>query len=117
MRGSAESAWVFFGALPLMLPGVNAASTLALSPVLNKHLEACGFGIGESTAWVNNQRVLAGSFASLLYAYYYSWCRSKGIFAGTTFGFVGFVGAGLPQLLLMLSDKGALKAPEVAKKA
>lgn len=109
LRGSVENSYVFFGALPLMLPGVNAASTLALTPVLNKHMEACGFGIGESTAWTNNLRVLAGSVATLAYGYFYSWCRKIGINAGMTFAFAGFLAALLPQVILALADRSILK--------
>lgn len=105
MRGSVESVWVFFGALPLMLPGVNAASTSAIAPVLNDHMTACGFGVGESTAWVNNLRVMVGAAATLLYGYFYSWCRKKNISAGATFALAGLVGAALPQMLLMLTVK------------
>jgi len=115
MRGSVESVWAFGGALPLMLPGVNAASTTALTPVLNHHMTKCGFGVGESTAWVNNLRVLVGSVATLMYGYFYAWCRRKGLSAGLTFALAGFWGAALPQALLMLLVKKS--ELEVHKKA
>lgn len=102
-RGSAESVYVFFGALPLMLPGVNASSTMALGPVLNRHMSSCGFGIGESTAWTNNLRVLVGAVASIIYGYFYAWCRKKGINAGLTFALAGVLGAAIPQAIMMLT--------------
>lgn len=105
MRGSAENILVFVGALPLMLPGVNGASATALGPVLNDHMDACGFKIGESTAWVNNLRVLAGAGVTLLYGYFYSWCRKTGVNPGLTFAFAGCLGAALPQLILSLLVK------------
>lgn len=105
LRGSVENMWVFFGALPIMLPGVNASSTMALTPVLNDHLSACNFGVGESTAWVNNMRVLAGAAVTLTYGYFYAWCRKKGINAGLTFALSACLGAAIPQLLLMSTIK------------
>lgn len=105
MRGSVENMWVFFGALPLMLPGVNAASTTALATILNDHMISCGFGIGESTAWVSNLRVLVGAAATLIYGYFYAWCRKKGLNAGLTFSLAGALGAALPQLMFMLMVK------------
>eukprot|EP00930_Biecheleria_cincta_P035193 TRINITY_DN24221_c0_g1_i1.p1 TRINITY_DN24221_c0_g1~~TRINITY_DN24221_c0_g1_i1.p1 ORF type:complete len:435 (-),score=80.86 TRINITY_DN24221_c0_g1_i1:9-1313(-) len=103
VRGLAENIYLFFGALPLMLPGVNASSTTALTPVLNSHMSACGFGVGESTAWVNNLRVLVGAAASIIYGYFYAWCRKKGINAGLTFALAGTLGAALPQAIMMLT--------------
>jgi len=116
MRGSVENMWVFFGALPLMLPGVNAASTTALAPILNEHLSACGFGVGESTAWVNNLRVMAGAVATLLYGYFYAWCRKKGVNAGLTFALAGLFGAALPQVLFMLIVKQSELEPQKSRK-
>lgn len=116
MRGSVENMWVFFGALPLMLPGVNAASATALTPILNEHLSLCGFGIGESTAWVNNLRVMAGAVATLLYGYFYAWCRKKGVNAGLTFALAGLFGAALPQALFMLIIKKSELEPQKGKK-
>merc|ERR1711966_86295 len=112
VRGSAENVYCFFAALPLMLPGVNANSTLALSPILNQHMEACGFGKGESTAWVNNLRAMTSVIASLLYGYYYSWCSRNGVYAGSTFALIGLLGGGLPQLLMMLVSKDTLEPPK-----
>merc|ERR1712032_586541 len=85
LRGAAENVYVWWGALPLMLPGVNAASTLAITPVLNEHMVACGFGVGESTAWVNNLRVLVGACATMLYGYFYAFCVKNNISPGRTF--------------------------------
>lgn len=105
MRGSAANIYMFFGALPLMLPGVNGASTAALAPVLNDHMVACGFGIGESTAWCNNMRVLASALATLMYGNVYARLRKLGYNPGLTFAFAAALGAALPQLLLELTVK------------
>merc|ERR1712107_265203 len=118
MRGSVENMWIFFGALPIMLPGVNAASTMALVPVMNEHMTSCSFGVGESTAWVNNLRVLAASVATLTYGYFYSWCRKRRINAGLTFFLSGVLGAALPQALLMLTmQRSALELDAARKRA
>merc|ERR1719436_128482 len=60
LRGLAERAELYFGVLPLMLPGVNGASNFAIQPVVNTEMVASGFGVGESSAWMSNLRALAG---------------------------------------------------------
>merc|ERR1712107_10434 len=97
LRGPAEIPLLYFGMLPFMLPGVNGASAAALTSVVNDHLTAAGFGIGESSAWLNNLRVLLGVVATLLYGYFYSWCRKKGINPGQTYVAAAILGAALPQ--------------------
>jgi MFS family permease len=103
MRGSVANVYVFFGALPLMLPGVNAASTSALMPVLMGHMQASGFGNGESSAYINNLRVIAGAIITMLYGKFYAWCCRTGLNPGLTFSFGACVGALAPQLLLHLT--------------
>mmetsp|Transcript_63959 Transcript_63959/g.169294 ORF Transcript_63959/g.169294 Transcript_63959/m.169294 type:complete len:436 (-) Transcript_63959:105-1412(-) len=107
IRGSAESAKLFFSSLPLMLPGVNGASATALIPILNQHLVSSGFGTGESTAFLHNMRVMTGVLATLIYGYFYAWCRRAGVNPGFTYAVAGLLGGAIPQLLFALSVKDA----------
>jgi len=111
IRGSAEKRFFFYCSFPIMLPGVNGASNSALLPIVNKEMAACGFGVGESTAWFNNLRVMAGVIATLVYGNCYAYCHKRGLHAGTPFILAGLMGAALPQMLLMLTvDKALLEA-------
>mmetsp|Transcript_101148 Transcript_101148/g.321185 ORF Transcript_101148/g.321185 Transcript_101148/m.321185 type:complete len:452 (+) Transcript_101148:3-1358(+) len=105
VRAAWESKALFFGMLPFMLPGVNGASSAALNPALTSHLAAEGFGVGESSAWLNNMRVLLSVAATLIYGYCYSWCRKVGVNPGHTYLLAGILGGGIPQLLLSLVIK------------
>lgn len=107
IRGSAESAKLFFSSLPLMLPGVNGASATALLPIVNQHLVSSGFGTGESTAFLHNMRVMTGVLATLIYGYFYAWCRRVGVNPGFTYAVAGLLGGAIPQLLFALSVKDA----------
>lgn len=112
LRGLAEKKVLFFGMLPLMLPGVNGQSNLAIMPIINDLCQKSGFGIGESTAWLNNLRVVLSAVAAMLYGNCYAVFRKSGINPGLAFAVAGFIGAVVPQLLLMLTvdpkmlDKG-----------
>jgi len=118
LRGARENYYLYFSAMPFMLPGVNGSSGAALVPVMNDHMTACGFSIGESSAWTNNLRVLTGAFATLLYGYTYSALRKNGINPGYTYLVAGCSGALLPQLIFSLTVKKAeLETKKAAKAA
>merc|ERR1712139_68226 len=59
LRGSMERTWVFLLAVPLLLSGVNGASSTALKAVATDRATAEGFGKGEFSAWSNNLRAMA----------------------------------------------------------
>mmetsp|Transcript_7762 Transcript_7762/g.17784 ORF Transcript_7762/g.17784 Transcript_7762/m.17784 type:complete len:283 (+) Transcript_7762:1-849(+) len=115
LRAIEEKAIIWYGAMPLMLPGVNGASSAALGGVLNEHLVASGFGVGESSAWLNNLRVIVGVAATVLYGYFYAFCRKRGIWPGHTYTLAAFVGAFIPQAILMLTVKHSELHPQTAK--
>eukprot|EP00927_Polykrikos_kofoidii_P072320 TRINITY_DN68454_c0_g1_i1.p1 TRINITY_DN68454_c0_g1~~TRINITY_DN68454_c0_g1_i1.p1 ORF type:complete len:448 (-),score=50.10 TRINITY_DN68454_c0_g1_i1:23-1366(-) len=100
MRGLAESGPLYVLAVIPMLPGVNGSSATALSALRTRHAIAAGFSIGEFSAWVNNLRLLANSFASWGYAQWYAYCRKRNMYPGTVFFLCALVGAILPELLL-----------------
>mmetsp|Transcript_77836 Transcript_77836/g.238152 ORF Transcript_77836/g.238152 Transcript_77836/m.238152 type:complete len:451 (-) Transcript_77836:56-1408(-) len=103
LRGSMERSAVFFGVLPLMLPGVNGASSAALGPIVNAECVASGFGVGESSAWLSNLRAMAGVLATLIYGHFYAWCKRRGFYPGHTYAIAGLLGAAVPQALLSLA--------------
>lgn len=105
IRGSAEVPALFFGALPVMLPGCNGNSAMAILPLMSELAKSDGFGVGESGAFFNNMRQVLGALATFLYGYFYSACKARGINAGWTFAFAGLMGAALPQAILMLTVK------------
>jgi len=109
LRGMYVNKLCFFGCLPIMLPGVNGASGMALTPVVADHMNTSGFGVGESSAWLNNMRVLVSAAATLIYGYFYSWCRGRGIHPGYTYTLAGVLGAGVPQVLMQIVTDSELQ--------
>jgi len=99
LRGLAEKPLFFFGTIPIMLPGVNGNSAAALWGPISSHLVASGFGVGESSAWTSNLRVLAGAAAVMAYGYCYAFLRKVGINPGYTYLLAGILGAALPQAI------------------
>jgi hypothetical protein len=63
LRGATELPWVFWSAVPLMLPGVNGASGGAIKSLSIERAIAAGVGRGELSAWMNNLRAVASSIA------------------------------------------------------
>lgn len=117
VRGCMESVLCYTAAVPMMLPGVNGSSNAALAPIISEQLQAAGFGIGESTAWMSNMRSVAATFASLLYGSVYAWLLKKKMNAGHTYFVAGFFGAAIPQLLymsLLASDPDYKKTKKLA---
>mmetsp|Transcript_23592 Transcript_23592/g.42627 ORF Transcript_23592/g.42627 Transcript_23592/m.42627 type:complete len:434 (-) Transcript_23592:78-1379(-) len=107
MRGAVESTALYIAAIPFMLPGVNGSSGTALSAVVNDQMKAAGFGIGESTAWLNNLRVFAGVVATLIYGNVYAWLVKRGTNPGLTYLVAGIVGAAIPQAIFSLTLKSS----------
>jgi hypothetical protein len=106
MRGFKESTWLFLLAMPILLPGVNGASSTALKGIVTDLASKEGFGKGEFSAWTNNLRALAGSVATVIYGHYYAWAKNAGVPAGTTFMIAALFGTVVPEIILRCtSDK------------
>merc|ERR1712232_547710 len=116
MRGSMERTWVFLLAVPLLLPGVNGASSTALKAVATDRATAEGFGKGEFSAWSNNLRAMACAAATVIYGNYYAWAKTCGISPGSTYALAGVFGAVLPELLLRFTSDSEMKAEKDSEK-
>jgi hypothetical protein len=106
IRSFAEKRDLFFmlTAIP-MLPGVNAASAHALTPIACRRATQEGFGNGEFSAWTNNLRAIVSAITPMVLGNYYLWAQRKG-FGASTYGVAGIMGALIPGLLMMaMSDQ------------
>ena len=99
LRGATENAAVFWCCIPLMLPGVNGASGGAIKALSIERAIAAGIQRGELSAYLNNLRAVASSFAPMLYGNMYAFFRSAKMFPGLTFTVAAVVGGLLPELL------------------
>jgi hypothetical protein len=99
LRGSAEKAWVFWLAVPVLLPGVNGSSASAIKAMAADHAAAAGYGNGEFSAYFNNLRSLVVAVAPLVYAHLYAYARNRGLPPGMVFWCGGVLGALLPELI------------------
>lgn len=116
LRGVKENTWVFLSAVPPMLPGVNGAAATALKAYATDLATREGFGKGEFSAWLNNLRALISAFATVIYGNYYNWCKTRGVFPGSTFWVGGLVGAVIPELLLQSMKSEDFDIEAVMKK-
>jgi hypothetical protein len=100
LRGAAESGWAFWGAVPLMLAGVNGAAGHAIKSIATERAIASGIGRGELSAWFNNLRAFTYATAPVLYGQFYAYAVDNGIYPGTVFLIAGTIGALIPELML-----------------
>lgn len=105
LRGLSQNPIHYLMVTPLLLAGVNGASASALKSKSTGLALKEGFGMGEFSAYTNNLRALAGAVAPIMYGNVYALCAKNGIFPGRTWWVAGFMGAVLPQLLLMSAPK------------
>lgn len=66
--------------LPLLMPGINAGTSLKLKRLQAEIATEEGIGQGEFSAWVNNARGLSSSLAPWIYGQWYAWCEKHGTF-------------------------------------
>jgi len=92
--------------VPFLVPGVNGGSAHAIKALSTQIATKEGYGNGEYSAWSNNMRALAQSLQIVFLGIWYARCKERGIYAGTSWFLASFVGAILPQLLMMTMPNG-----------
>ena len=117
LRGATELLWVFWACVPIMLPGVNGASSAAVKALATERAIASGIGRGELSAYLNNLRAIVSSVAPMLYGNSYAFFRSRGIYPGLTFTLAALVGGLAPELLLRTLPASAVSPLSDADKA
>jgi MFS family permease len=102
LRGSAESAAMWWLTIPLILPGVNGNTAQRLKALAVDRATSEGFGKGEFSAWSNNLRAIAGSISPVIYGHWYASCCNKRIMAppGSVYWLAAVLGALVPEFLL-----------------
>merc|ERR1719162_1081957 len=95
------SSYVYMTASCIGLPGVNAASGTVLRALSTEKAVHEGFGKGEFSAWTNNLRAVVSAVAPVIYGNLYA-SMSK-TFPSVGFLAVGILGAGIPEILLLLT--------------
>uniref|UniRef100_A0A7S0AT86 Major facilitator superfamily (MFS) profile domain-containing protein n=1 Tax=Pyrodinium bahamense TaxID=73915 RepID=A0A7S0AT86_9DINO len=100
MHGILEKGISMWGAVPFLVPGVNGGSAHAIKALSLDIARSEGYGNGEFSAWANNMRALAQSVDTVLLGMWYARCKERGLYQGTAWFLAGFIGAGLPQLII-----------------
>lgn len=115
LHGLMEKGACMWGGVPFLVPGVNGGSAHAVKSLSLDIAQQEGYGNGEFSAWANNMRALAQSIDTVFLGIWYARCKDRGIYPGTAWFLAGFIGAGLPQLMLMAMNKSDLAPPSQAK--
>jgi len=115
MHGLMEKGIFMWGGLPFLIGGVNGGSAHAIKALVLETARQKGYGNGEFSAWSNNMRALAQSLETLFLGMWYALCKENGIYQGTTWFFAGFLGAGLPQLLMLSMPRKVFEDPAAVK--
>mmetsp|Transcript_2072 Transcript_2072/g.6501 ORF Transcript_2072/g.6501 Transcript_2072/m.6501 type:complete len:457 (-) Transcript_2072:35-1405(-) len=115
MHGFMENGFCMFGGVAFLVPGVNGGSTHAIKALSLDLARAEGYGNGEFSAWANNMRALAQSLDTVFLGMWYARCKERGIYQGTAWFIASFIGAGLPQLMMLTMPRSDFEAPEKLK--
>lgn len=101
MHGLMEKGFLMWGGVPFLVPGVNGGSAHAIKSLSLDIAREEGYGNGEFSAWANNMRAMIQALDIVLLGMWYARCKERGLYQGTTWFIAGFIGAGLPQLLML----------------
>jgi len=112
IHGLAQKGWGMWVGVPFLIPGVNGGNAHAVKAMSVDLAVDAGYGNGEFSGWANNMRALAQSVDTVFLGMWYAMCVKRGYYVGSTWWIAGFIGGGLPQLLLMTMNKADLKKKE-----
>jgi len=119
--GLRENSVNLFGALPLMVPGVNGGCLHAVKALAGDLAVREGLGKGEFSAWLGNMRAIFISLAAMIYGQVYARCQERGGFPGSFMGtpwiVAAFLGGYLPQLLVWSMPRSDFEPIKGEKKA
>jgi len=101
LRATFHTGWAHYLGCVLQMFGANASGSHHVKQVGNHYAQSEGFGNGEYASYTFNLRTFAQSAGIYLLGYFYSKCTEYGVNPGLTWMLFDFLGAGLPQLLVM----------------
>ena len=118
IRGARESTALWLWCVPLLLPGVNEAVTVALKGASVDKATADGFGKGEFSGWQYNLRAVSAAIGPFLMGHWYAMTYQSKIqyMRGSVFAFAGVIGAVIPQIILACTTDEELKPPTKEEK-
>jgi len=115
MHGIMEKGWCMWGGVPFLVPGVNGGSAHAIKALSLDLAREEGYGNGEFSAWANNMRALLQSLDTVFVGMWYARCKERGIYEGTAWFIAAFIGAGIPQLMMLSMPRSDFAPREKVK--